>query len=367
MSGFTKKSVDTYIRRRVMNWLYNLQSNAPQYLHQELGLSTSIKDDLTDDDKLKLNAFIYQVTHSLIVTGGTFTSVLQGELPNDVDIYFRDNATAMLVTQYFLARMRDKGDIKETSHISKIEVATRPDLTGITILLKSVGVAGEGIDPDKYEYFEMYPEAYADAFFEQYKKAMDKELSSGASYEVAFMTSNAISLNNGLQFIIRFTGEPEAIHDNFDFIHTTNYWTWAQGVQYNTQALQATLERRMYYFGSRFPVASIFRMRKFIERGWRISAGEMVKIMFDVSQLDLTDITTLREQSIGMDSAYFNQVISILIERGEADLDRSYLFKVLDEVFQLADPHDEFLKALSGSEAATDFNIAESVDLIDIN
>src|SRR5690606_31837566 len=146
------------------------------------------------------------------------------------------------------------------------------------ILLRSVGVAGEDIDQSKYKYFEAFPEAYADDFFAQYKKNYGKSIpDSGKSYDVTFMTSNAITLNNGLQIIIRFTGDPETIHSNFDFIHATNYWTWEAGVVYNVEALASTHEKRLYYFGSKFPVASIFRLKKFIERGWRISAGEMVK------------------------------------------------------------------------------------------
>lgn len=353
MTGYSKKSVDKYIRRRIMYWIYDLGRNAHLYLKDELGLSTNDKDALTDNDKGLIKSFQEAVRDSVIVTGGAFTSMLLGEEPNDLDIYFATNTTATLVTNFFLNKMKDKGNIEITSHVHQIYVKTRPDNEGLHIMLRSVGVAGEDIDQKKYKYFEAYPEASADEFFATYKKNFGKNIpEKGRSYDVTFMTSNAITLNNGLQFIIRFTGDPETIHSNFDFIHATNYWTWEEGVVYNVEALRATHEKRLYYFGSKFPVASIFRLKKFIERGWRISAGEMVKIMFDISKLDLTDISVLREQSIGMDSAYFNEAISILVNRDESDgdLDRTYLFKVLDQVFQTSDKHDDFLETKDAEE-----------------
>lgn len=347
MSGFTKKSIDNYIRKRIMNWIYDLGRSAHLYLKEELNLSTNDKDKLTVEDREKINFFQQQVKDDVIVTGGAFTSMLQGELPNDLDIYFTTNTIAQLVSYFFINKMKDKGKLTKTSHVHQIRADIRSDNSGVHILIRSQGIASEHIDPSKYKYFEMYPEAATDDFFAEYKKNYGKQIpESGKSYDVIFMTSNAITLNNGLQFIIRFTGTPEEIHSNFDFIHATNYWTWESGVVYNLEALRATHEKRLYYFGSKFPVATIFRLKKFIERGWRISAGEIVKIMFDVSQLDLTDVNILREQSIGMDSAYFSDAISIIVNREDSDkdLDRTYLFQVLEKVFNTSDRHDDFLE-----------------------
>jgi hypothetical protein len=42
---------------------------------------------------------------------------------------------------------------------------------------------------------------------------------------ILMTTSNSITLSHGFQLITRFTGAPEEITSNFDFIHCTNYWT----------------------------------------------------------------------------------------------------------------------------------------------
>lgn len=345
MSGFSKRSVDNYIRNRIKYWIYDLGRHAHLYLEDELKLSTNTKDDLTDEDKTKIKEFQSVVTKDVIVTGGCFTSMLQGETPNDLDIYLRTNHTAELIARFNVNRMIEKGDLKETMHVHQIDVRPRPEDEGIQILVRSQGVASDAINTDDYKYFEAYPEDQTDEFFKEYKKKLRKAQLENEKYVVSFLTSNAITLNNGLQIIVRFTGTPEQIHANFDYIHTTNYWTWEEGVVYNEKALAATFEKRLYYFGSRFPVASIFRMRKFVERGWRISAGEMLKICYDISHLNLDCVHTLKEQSIGMDSAYFNDVIQILRKNSAKNIDRTYLFSVIDLVFQMIDKQDDFLDA----------------------
>lgn len=357
-TGFTKKSVDKYIRNRIKYWIYDLGRNAHLYLKDDLALSTNDSENLTDDDKQLIKKFQEQVRDSVVVTGGAFTSMLQGEEPNDLDIYFNDAEVAIKIANFCINKMKILGKLVENDHIPEIYAVKTSD--GVSITIRSMGIAGENFDPNEYKYFEAYPEAFTDKFFEEYKKNHKIPTERlGKSYDISFMTSNAITLNNGLQIIIRFTGDPETIHSNFDFIHATNYWTWEEGVVYNVEALRATAEKRLYYFGSKFPVATIFRLKKFIERGWRISAGEIVKILFDVSKLDLTDVSVLREQSMGMDSAYFHQAIGMLINRTE-DLDRSYLFKVLDQVFNMSDPQDDFLDSIAGDEEVKDFDLDNS-------
>lgn len=218
MSGFTKKSIDNYIRNRIKFWIYDLGRHAHSYLTNELSLSTNDKEKLTDDDKKKITTFQQAVRNDTIVTGGCFASMLQGEQPNDLDIYIKTKETAKLIAWFYLNKMIDVGDLKTNDHVPKIEPQDTTD--GIHIFIRSQGVTGEFIDTDEYRYFEMYPEDATDEFFKEYKKNLRKiELEDTKSYNVQFMTSNAITLSNGLQIIVRFTGDPETIHSNFDFIH----------------------------------------------------------------------------------------------------------------------------------------------------
>ena len=69
MSGFTKKSIDRYIRTRIKYWIYDLGRNAHLYLKDDLELSTNEKEQLTDLDKHKIKTFQIEVQNATIVTG----------------------------------------------------------------------------------------------------------------------------------------------------------------------------------------------------------------------------------------------------------------------------------------------------------
>ena len=59
----------------------------------------------------------------------------------------------------------------------------------------------------------------------------------------------------------------------------------------------------------------------------------MLKIMWQVSQLDLKNPKVLREQLLGVDQAYMHQLISA-IENATERVDATYLAKIIDEIFE---------------------------------
>ena len=155
-------------------------------------------------------------------------------------------------------------------------------------------------------------------------------------YRPLFFSPNAISLSDDIQIVVRFHGDNEAIHKTFDFIHATNYFTFKDGLVTNVAALESLLTKQLKYQGSLYPLTSIIRIKKFLNRGWKISAGEMLKIMFQISELDLKNPDVLEEQLIGVDIAYFGILVDIL--RGtKHDITGEYLNNVIDKVFGESD------------------------------
>jgi hypothetical protein len=164
------------------------------------------------------------------------------------------------------------------------------------------------------------------------------------------ITSNAISLHGDIQIITRFVGEPEDIHENYDFIHTTNWYTQNDGLVLNQDALESILARELRYVGSLYPICSLFRIKKFINRGWTVTAGEMLKIAWDINNLDLNNMNVLYDQLIGVDAAYFHELIDILKKKSDKELDRTYLFEAINRVFdEKSDNVDEFHQVVQSS------------------
>lgn len=293
--GFKKKTIEQTIVNQIKGWLQSIE---------DIELRDTVKKHY-------------------IVTGGAITSMLQGDLPNDYDVYLDNTEVAARLANYYVSRLPAVDN--EKTRIPVVEVP--PEGGRVTVKVKSAGIAGEDIDQDQYDYFESYPNP--NKRISQYLEgAMQKDT---GKYTALAITTNAITLTDKIQIVLRFVGPANEIHKNYDFVHTTNYFTESEGVVLNQPALESILSKELKYVGSLYPICSMFRIKKFIQRGWTITAGEMLKIAWDISKLNLNDREVLQEQLTGVDAAYFNQLISLLEEGKE--IDRTYLFELVNRVF----------------------------------
>lgn len=282
------------------------------------------------------------VQKNTIITGGCIASMLLGEKINDFDLYFTNKATAKAVATYYVARFHPKNKAGIPAAIYVEETDDR-----VKIVIKSAGIASEGGAERPYEYFEGSPDESSagyisevmanpgdiqDAYEQTEEDAL--EVDDGAPYRPVFMSTNAITLSHRVQLVLRFFGEADVIHENYDFIHCTNYWTSKDGdLTLRQAALETLLAKELRYVGSKYPVCSIIRLRKFIRRGWAINAGQILKMSMQISSLDLTDPIVLEDQLTGVDSAYFVQVLSRLKEKDPAKIDTAYLVEIINRMF----------------------------------
>lgn len=281
-----------------------------------------------------------------IVTGGAIASMLLGEDVNDFDVYFRTKKTVKRVAEYYLAQFEAEKNAQGGVSVDMF-VEELIDLSGkdrIRVVVKSAGVASTDQDSN-YEYFEGRPdheagEYIAEAFdpLSDVKDIVDPvkdEMSEECDmYSPAFISSNAISLRGKVQLILRFYGEPDDIHQSYDFAHCMNYWeSGTNNLTLRQPALEALLSKTLVYHGSQYPLCSVIRSRKFIERGWRINAGQYLKMAMQISDLDLSDHLVLEEQLTGVDVAYFAEVIHKIKEKNPEKVDATYLVEIIDRMF----------------------------------
>ena len=127
---------------------------------------------------------------------------------------------------------------------------------------------------------------------------------------------------------------PDTIHENYDFVHCMNYWTsWDGELKLRPESLESLLSKELRYVGSKYPLCSIIRTRKFIQRQWTINAGQYLKMAMQLGDLDLNDVTVLEEQLTGVDAAYFNEIIRAIRDKDESRVDRAYLMELIDRIF----------------------------------
>lgn len=283
-----------------------------------------------------------------IITGGAIASMLLKEQVNDYDVYFRTHDAAKIVAQYYMGQFKPqtaKG-IHCAMHLEDEGPGGR-----IKIMIKSAGVASaEGTDKP-YEYFEGEPEGRATAYVSEvmtdmgdiqdtYEQTETDVLNTPDTddgkprYRPVFMSTNAITLSHRIQLVIRFYGEPSEIHDNYDYVHCTNYWSsWDNELVLRREALECLLSKELRYIGSKYPICSLIRLRKFIARGWTVNAGQILKAVMQISALDLTDIKVLEDQLTGVDAAYFMEVIQKLQDKDPTKVNSAYLVEIIDRMF----------------------------------
>jgi len=260
---------------------------------------------------------------NILVSGGSITSMLLNEPINDYDIYIKDRNVLVELVKYYI----------------------KPFGSDVEILYGELkkdylrDFKEEGVDED---FVFAYKISVNNLKENQVKLWMlnktgglkvNNEVKEGMKYVPKFFSPNAISLSDQIQIVIRFHGDNEAIHKTFDFIHATNYFTFEDGLVTNKAALESILTKQLKYQGSQYPLTSVIRMKKFLKRNWNINAGEILKMLFQVSELNLKDPYVLEEQLIGVDIAYFGKIISILRGVEQNKLTSAYLNTIIDRVF----------------------------------
>lgn len=298
--GMTKKIIKKVIKAKITDWLKSI-----------------------DDEDLK-----EKIRKNTIVTGGCITSMLLGEKVKDFDIYFRTKEVAEEVARYYVSKFVKQG------HSTAFEPEVRVTEDRVKIYVKSQGVAAE--DPKTLENpFEDVYDVLEDA--EQVSES-SLEGDSKERYRPIFLSSNAITLANKVQIVVRFFGDADTIHENYDFVHCTNYYDSKEDkLVLRQEALECILSKELKYQGSKYPICSVIRTRKFLKRGWHINAGQYLKMLFQVSELNLKDISVLEDQLVGVDSAYFNALIRALESKQEKDpsfeISSSYIGSIVDKIF----------------------------------
>ena len=258
-----------------------------------------------------------RVKNNIVLSGGSITSLFLQEPVNDYDVYIKDIGVLEGLAYYYTqgievlnGNLREEY-IKEKSEHSGFEADA--DLSQQMIMFKSLhpgqiklAIGGAGIEAAKGNDKPFHP---------------------------VFFSQNAISLSDQIQIVLRFSGTVEEIHKSFDFVHATNYFTFGEGLVTNIKALECILAKELKYQGSLYPLTSVIRMKKFIGRRWTMNAGEVLKMLFQVSELNLKDPVVLEEQLIGVDIAYFSQLIEILRGVDPKLINAEYLGRLIDKVF----------------------------------
>lgn len=283
-------------------------------------LNAKLKDWLStiDDESIKCT-----ILRNAIITGGALVSLLTGEPVNDYDVYLKTKEACIAVAEYYVNKWNE-------THPDNIAELRVDDTGRISVFVPSKGVVSEdGYNTEGESLDTEDSDIPSDE--ENVKESKPR-------YRPVYMTSNAITLSNKVQIVIRFYGDVDEIHKNYDFAHCTCAWSaWSNELFLPEKALECIINKELFYIGSRYPLCSIIRTRKYLERGYHIDAGQYLKMAIQLNQLDLNNIDVLKDQLVGVNSTYFSLLIEALKpkadESGKLNIDSSYVIEVVNRLF----------------------------------
>lgn len=344
---------------------------------------------------------VEKMKKDILVTGGSIASMLLNEEVKDYDVYFRTRETTLAVAEYYCKIARDEKiadmwvmhkDMKFVQDCLKVNIDWITEVVKKSIKDQDERRAqlDELVDGDDEEDLtidtplEVFPSFSAlnavhrfeghhislriiHNIYNTFKHDEDriKSYSFGSfgvngeinkvdpnkidsqevedeedgKYEIKFISANAITLSDKIQLVTRFYGEPSEIHKNFDFVHAMGVYDYNDNsLTTNIEQLESLLSKSLVYKGSLYPLASIFRARKFIQRGWSIDAGQYLKMAFQLNDMDLLDPYTLEEQLTGVDLLYFYQIISDLkykqLTNDDFKPSTDYFITIIERIFE---------------------------------
>jgi hypothetical protein len=324
-------------------------------------------ETITDEELRK------EILNGLVITGGCFPSMIMNEEPKDYDCYFTTKELTLKVAEYYAKvwndshpeqknrigkvckvmvldganpsqeirdyywNLRGQGSVEDMSETGAVMIDNcAPER--VKMIFPSDGVVGDldAVNSDEelglsrtstVQIVQELDEVKADEIIGKEKRP----------YFPVFISENAITLSDGIQIVVRFYGEPDKVHETYDFVHTKAYWTKKTQTVIPNQVYECVINKTLIYTGSLYPICSIFRLRKFIARGWKINVGQILKMCMQVSELNLQNINTLEEQLVGVDSLYFQQLINQFQKKRANDpsfvLSTDYVLSIIDKIF----------------------------------
>lgn len=288
-------------------------------------LNNKLRDWISNVDDENIKKILKE---NVIVTGGAIVSLLTDEKLHDYDVYFRTKEACLAVATYYAWKWNGL-------HPDKPVAIRCNDETGkVDCFVSSKGIADEDEEnTSNLSYNFASTEEEIDEALDEESESEDKE-----KYRPRFITSNAITLTDKVQIVIRFYGDVEEIHKNYDFAHCTCAWSsWNNELFLPEKALECIINKELYYIGSKYPLCSIIRTRKYLERGYHINAGQYVKMCMQLNELDLKDVKVLEDQLTGVDTTYFRIMVDALQSHmestGEKNVDTTYAMNLINKLF----------------------------------
>ena len=168
--------------------------------------------DSIDNEELR-NTF----AENVLVAGGSIGSLIRNQTPNDYDLFFRNQETVNLISNYY----------------------------------------------------------------QQYDNS--------GNFRIITITENAVTFENGIQLVLKYSGDLKQLWNNFDFRHTKIGFDYrTKQIQYDNQAVLDSINNKQLFYEDFNKVnnldLTLERVIKLINRGWGINRPSYLILLKQYSE-----------------------------------------------------------------------------------
>lgn len=286
------KEIERHFKEKINDWLFTLTG-------------TSLLPSKVDS-----------IRNSLYVSGGSIVSLLLGEEINDYDIFLDDVDLMHDLVSYYLGRYTEGTNLKKDTFSIHKEYLTNLAQYNLgnpgTIEIKVKNNEQKNINHNNGKFYG--------------KKITDNWVKPTMGvYSPIVITSRAITLSDGIQLCFRLCGKPRLIHKFFDFDHCMNHWNYKEGLVLKQEALASIVSKELKYNSTQFPINTLFRLQKFMSRGWTFPRSEAVKLAYNLSQLNLSDMDAFKHELNGYADNFLENLTAEDLQ------DKNQLFQKIDK------------------------------------
>ncbi len=188
-----------------------------------------------------------------------------------------------------------------------------------------------------------------DLFFPN-EASLSKALASVPQDGKTVNTDSAMSLiadGHRIQLIKCVVRTPAEVINGFDFTICQGAYDWDDGFLFGKDFFTHLAQRRLVFnVQAEYPICSLYRLRKFIKRGFHLSGIEAIKLGLRIQALELGTYADLRKQLMGIDTLFLKDLTDSLKGSDEKKYD-------LNEFLDTLNVWLEKLDAITGDEPET--------------
>jgi hypothetical protein len=263
-----------------------------------------------EDHSDEYDKFLNEFKETVFIAGGCIPNRLKNKKINDFDIFIKTDEIKQFIISYVLSIIQSYAiDTSELFWSNKF---------GCFYTKKDKQYYDDVKDFDCYDSLAKANKKYEIVFFKEYEVLDEFDFIMDNPPRKIIISKNAITIvlnSNTFQFIICDIFDENTIVNNFDFIHTTNYFDPAtQKIHLNNDAMLSIATNELKYVGSNHPISSLIRLRKFEKDGWNINKFDILRICNDISKISLTDKESYLREITGISGINYKEIFEVLNE-----------------------------------------------------